>query len=101
MEPDPISTTEAVGGTWGVAQLVTAPLSRAAIFLVATLNPGPENLASVRSFCRDFAALVRAVDFRDVEGGLSCVVGFGSAASDFPCDCTPLTLLSFMATFRP
>jgi putative iron-dependent peroxidase len=82
MEPDPISTTEAVGGTRGVAQLVTAPLTRAAIFLVATLNPSPENLASVRSFCGDFAALVRAVDFRDVEGGLSCVVGFGSEAWD-------------------
>jgi putative iron-dependent peroxidase len=28
------------------------------------------------------AALVRAVEFRDLEGGLSCVIGFGSDAWD-------------------
>jgi putative iron-dependent peroxidase len=64
----------------GVAQPVAAPLTRAAIFLVATLKPDPESRAAVRSFCGDLAALVRAVEFRDVEGGLSCVVGFGSEA---------------------
>ena len=70
------------GGARGVAQAVAAPLTRAAIFLVATLNPGPENRATVRSFCGDIAALLRAVEFRDLEGGLSCVVGFGSDAWD-------------------
>jgi len=63
-------------------QPVIAPLTRAAIFLVVTVNPGDEHRASVRSFCEDFPALVRAVAFRDLEGYLSCVMGFGSAAWD-------------------
>jgi putative iron-dependent peroxidase len=51
--------------------------------LVVTLNPGSENRAILRSFCGDLpAALVRAVEFRDLEGGLSCVMGFGSDAWD-------------------
>jgi putative iron-dependent peroxidase len=36
----------------------------------------------VRSFCGEFPGLVRAVAFRDLEGYLSCVMGFGSAAWD-------------------
>ena len=63
-----------------VPQPVSAPLSRAAIFLVVTINPGADNRAAVRSFCGDFAALVRAVEFRDLEAGLSCVIGIGSDA---------------------
>jgi putative iron-dependent peroxidase len=63
-------------------QPVVAPLTRAAIFLVVTLNPGDEPRTTVRSFCDDFPALVRAVAFRDLEGYLSCVIGFGSAAWD-------------------
>jgi putative iron-dependent peroxidase len=64
------------------AQPVAAPLTRAAIFLVLTLNPGPENRATLRSFCGDLPALLRAVEFRDLEGGLSCVMGVGSEAWD-------------------
>jgi len=63
-------------------QPVIAPLTRAAIFLVVTVNPDDDHRASVRSFCEDFPALVRAVAFRDLEGYLSCVMGFGSAAWD-------------------
>jgi porphyrinogen peroxidase len=47
-----------------------------------TLNPGSDNRATVRSFCGDLAALVRAVESRDLEGSLSCVMGFGSDAWD-------------------
>src|SRR5215475_14670644 len=65
-----------------VPQQVSAPLTRAAIFLVVTINPGPHNRAAVLSFCRDLAALTRAVDFRNLEGGLSCVIGVGSEAWD-------------------
>jgi putative iron-dependent peroxidase len=61
-------------------QPVIAPLTRAAIFLVVTVNPGDDHRATVRSFCEDFPALVRAVAFRDLEGYLSCVIGFGSDA---------------------
>ena len=36
----------------------------------------------VRSLCGDLAALVRSVGFREQEGTLSCVMGFGSEAWD-------------------
>src|ERR1700743_94748 len=65
-----------------VAQPVSAPLTRAAIFLVVTINKGEDEAAAVRSFCTDFAGLVRAVEFRDLEAGLSCVMGIGSEAWD-------------------
>src|SRR5277367_2008214 len=82
MKPDPMSAPEAVRGLRAVSQPVAAPLTRAAIFLVATLNPGFDNRATLRSFCGDLAALFRAVDFRDLEGALSCVMGLGSDAWD-------------------
>jgi porphyrinogen peroxidase len=68
--------------TAGDAQLVAAPLTRAAIFLVVTLNSGLETGTTVRSFCGDLAALLRAVGFRDSDGRLSCVMGIGSEAWD-------------------
>jgi putative iron-dependent peroxidase len=63
-------------------QPVIAPLTRAAIFLVVTLNPGDDHRATVRAFCDDFPALVRAVAYRDLEAYLSCVMGIGSNAWD-------------------
>jgi porphyrinogen peroxidase len=65
-----------------VPQPVYAPLTRAAIFLVVTINAGPESCAAVRSFCADLSGLFRAVEFRDLEAGLSCVMGIGSEAWD-------------------
>jgi len=82
MEPNPMSAPPAADGLPTLAQPVAAPLTRAAIFLVATLNPGVDHRATLRSFCADLAALVRAVEFRDLEGSLSCVMGFGSDAWD-------------------
>jgi porphyrinogen peroxidase len=63
-------------------QPVTAPLTRAAIFLVATVNPGGDPRRSVRSLCGDLAGLVRSVGFRNQEASLSCVMGIGSGAWD-------------------
>jgi porphyrinogen peroxidase len=65
-----------------VPQPIAAPLTRAAIFLVVTINPGAENCASVRSLCAELAALLRAVGFREADENLSCVMAFGSAAWD-------------------
>ena len=65
-----------------VPQPVSAPLTRAAIFLVVTINPSPDDRTVVRSFCADLPALIRAVEFRDLEAGLSCVMGIGSDAWD-------------------
>jgi putative iron-dependent peroxidase len=81
-DPNPMNPPAASSRSPALAQAVAAPLTRAAIFLVAKLNPGSENRAILRSFCGDLAALVRAVEFRDLEGGLSCVIGFGSDAWD-------------------
>jgi putative iron-dependent peroxidase len=64
------------------SQPVTSPLSRSAIFLVATVAEGQESLDAVRSMCCDLAGFVRAVGFRDLEAGLSCIMGFGSEAWD-------------------
>src|SRR5271154_7034405 len=82
MKPESMRGPEAGRDPRAVAQPVAGPLTRAAIFLVATVNPGLHNRATVRSLCGDLSALLRAVDFRDLEGGLSCVVGFGSDAWD-------------------
>jgi len=65
-----------------VPQPVAAQLTRAAIFLVVTIKSEPECDAIVRGLCGDLAALLRAVGFRDLEGRLSCVMGFGSDAWD-------------------
>ena len=65
-----------------VSQLVVQDLTRAAIFLVVTINPGAASRTAVRAFCGDLPALVRAVGFRDIEGNLSCVMGIGSEAWD-------------------
>lgn len=63
-------------------QPVVARLTRAAIFLVLTINPGPDNERAVRSLCADLSGLLRAVGFRDLEGRLSCVMALGSGAWD-------------------
>ena len=59
-----------------------SPLTVAAIFLVAVVNPGSGSTDTVRGLCGDLAGLVRAVGFRDLEGYLSCVTGFGAQAWD-------------------
>ena len=82
MPSDPILAPELAGGALSVPQAVTAPLTRAAIFLVVTVNPGSENRTTLRSFCAELAALVRAVGSRDLEGDLNCIMGFGSNAWD-------------------
>ena len=61
-----------------VPQPVLAPLTSAAIFLVVCIKPDRESYATVRSLCADLPGIFRAVDFRRVEAGLSCVAGFGS-----------------------
>src|SRR5438445_52561 len=65
-----------------IPQPVVAPLTRDAIFLVLTVNPGIEGPRAVRALCGDLSALLRTVGFRDLEGNLSCVIGFGSDAWD-------------------
>jgi porphyrinogen peroxidase len=82
MKSNPKSAPNAADGLHALAQPVAAPLTRAAIFLVVTLKPGLESRTTVRSFCGDLAAVLRAVETRDLEAGLSCIMGIGSEAWD-------------------
>ena len=82
MAVEPTGSSQFTGGTRGVPQAVVAPLTRAAIFLVVALKPGPGTRTTIRSFCADLASLFKAVEFRDIEAGLSCVMGIGSDAWD-------------------
>lgn len=63
-------------------QPVADRLASAAIFLVVTLKVEPEHGEAARALCGDLAGLLRAVGFRDPDGRLSCVMGFGSDAWD-------------------
>ena len=74
--------TTDTGGAAPEPQAVIAPLTGAAIFLVVGLAPGDDSAAAVRDLCADLAGLVRAVGFRDLDGHLTCVTGFGAAAWD-------------------
>jgi putative iron-dependent peroxidase len=65
-----------------IPQPVLAPLTSAAIFLVVCIKPDRESYALVRSLSADLPGIFRAVDFRRIEGGLSCVAAFGSDAWD-------------------
>jgi porphyrinogen peroxidase len=79
MDSDPKSAPKAAHF---VAQPIVAPLTRAAIFLVVTLKPGSGNRATLRSFCADLSGIFRAVEYRNIEASLSCIMGIGSDAWD-------------------
>jgi len=61
-------------------QTVVAALTRAAIFLVVCIRQDSDAYAQLRSFCAGLSGLIRAVESRDMEAALSCIVGFGSDA---------------------
>ena len=61
-------------------QTVVGPLTRAAIFLVLGVRQEQDAYTRVLAFCGNLSGLIRAVEFRDVEAGLTCVAGFGSDA---------------------
>ena len=63
-------------------QTVVGPLTRAAIFLVLCIRQDEDAYAQLRDFSAGLSGLIRAVEFRDVEAGLTCVAGFGSDAWD-------------------
>jgi putative iron-dependent peroxidase len=65
-----------------IAQPVTGPLTRAAIFLVVAVNAGAAAETAARTLCADLSGLLRAVGFRGLDERLSCVMAFGSAVWD-------------------
>ncbi len=58
------------------------PLTPAAIFLVATINEGPEAAATVHDALPELSGLVRALGFREPAKRLSMVTSIGSDAWD-------------------
>jgi porphyrinogen peroxidase len=67
-------------GREAIPQAVLMPLTRSAIFLVVTIDPGGES--RVRGLLPELAGLQRAVGFRAQQATLSCVTGIGSQAWD-------------------
>ena len=63
-------------------QAVVEPITRSAIFMVASVAAGAEHADAVRALCGNLAALVRSVGHRVQSGRLSCICGFGSDAWD-------------------
>jgi porphyrinogen peroxidase len=78
----PADPVEPVEPASPLPQAVVSPLTKAAIFLVAVLDPGDAAEDAARGLCADMSALVRAVGFRDLNGYLSCVTGVGAQAWD-------------------
>jgi porphyrinogen peroxidase len=78
-----VATVEAAEAAEAVEpQAVVASLTKAAIFLVAVIDPGAGSEATARQLCADVAGLVKAVGFRDLNGRLTCVTGIGATAWD-------------------
>lgn len=65
-------------------QPVDAKLTRAAVFLILTLNEGDDAVigAQVRNVLGDISSLLRGIGFRIPDGHLTCVTGIGSSAWD-------------------
>lgn len=61
-----------------VSRSAASRLTRAAIFLGVTMDPWAEAEETVRGVCADLSSLPRGVGFRNLEGQLSCVTGFGA-----------------------
>lgn len=77
-----IVTCEPAGAADIEPQAVLAPLTGAAIFLVAVVNEDAGSADVVRGVCGDLAGLVRGVGFRDPDANLSCVMGIGDRLWD-------------------
>jgi porphyrinogen peroxidase len=63
-----------------IPQAVLSPLTRAAVFLVVTIDPGGESRVS--ALLPELSGLQRAVGFRAPDGALSCITSIGSDAWD-------------------
>jgi porphyrinogen peroxidase len=72
--PEPAGTAE--------PQAVVSPLTKVAIFLVAVVKLDKSSEDTAVGLCADVSSLVKAVGFRDLNGRLTCVTGFGASAWD-------------------
>jgi putative iron-dependent peroxidase len=74
--------TDAAGAGRAPAQPVASTLTAAAVFLVVTINAGEACAEAACGLAADLSGLVRAVGFREPQGRLTCVAGFGADAWD-------------------
>jgi putative iron-dependent peroxidase len=80
----PLNAIEGTGTAPGVPadvpepQAVLGTLTSSAVFLVVSVRDTPGADDRVLDVAADVGSLVRAVGFRQSEGGLTCIVGFGS-----------------------
>jgi len=65
-----------------VPQTVGSPITRSAIFVVATLAKEDVHTDTIRALCENLGALVRSVGKRIPSGNLSCICGFSSNGWD-------------------
>ncbi|WP_308167636.1 Dyp-type peroxidase [Catellatospora tritici] len=63
-----------------VPEAVLRPLTRAALILVVTVDPGGESC--VRDLLPDLSGLQRAVGFREPDDDVSCITGIGAQVWD-------------------
>lgn len=83
-------------------QSIDAPLSQAAVFLVATVAGDPAALARVCAVLDGLDDLVKTVAFRDLSARLSCIVGIGRGLWDrLDGDQRPLELKPFSPIHGP
>jgi putative iron-dependent peroxidase len=75
-------TTDLASAAESEPQAVLAPLTHAAIFLVAVVRPDDSSVGAVRDVCGDLAALVRGVGTRHPDAYLTCVTGVGDGLWD-------------------
>jgi porphyrinogen peroxidase len=61
-------------------QAILTPLTEAAIFLVLTVDSGADD--EIRALLEDVGGLRRSVSFRNLDAGLTCLVGLGSELWD-------------------
>jgi porphyrinogen peroxidase len=75
-------TTDAASQADADPQAVLAPLTGAAIFLVAVVRADAQSFGTVRDLCGDVDALVRGVGARGPTAYLTCVTGVGAGLWD-------------------
>jgi putative iron-dependent peroxidase len=79
-------------------QAVNAPLTRAAVFLVLTVNTGDAAMQTVRDVLGGLDDLIKTVNFRDMRASLVCTAAIGARVWD---DLTRLPRPAELHAFRP
>ena len=86
------------GGS-GIPQLgLDAAITRFAIFLVVTISPGGDAMATTRAVLADLDGMMKTVAFRDSHARMTCTVGIGATVWS---ELTARALPAELHQFRP